>query len=158
MFRGEPLIAQSQPQDDGATYIPVIVEKVGYTDSTGMQGVLVLASDDGRRLPVSAFSGEVASHIQRFLSGDRISIPTIYNMIEELAERDSLLLERVEIYESGNVLRADLYFKTKEKELILRNYRASDAIALAVYAEGGIQVQSRLLRNVDEPSESADLR
>ncbi len=151
-------MTESQPQDDGAAYIPVNVEKVGYTDSTGMQGVLVLASGDGRRLPVSAFSGEVASHIQRFLNGDRISIPTIYNMVEELAEREALLLETIEIYESGNVLRADLFFKTKEKELILRNYRASDAIALAVYAEAAIQVQSRLLRNLDGPSESTDLR
>lgn len=151
-------MAETQPQDDGTAYIPVSVEKVGYTDSTGMQGVLVLASGDGRRLPVSAFSGEVASHIQRFLGGDRISIPTIYNMIEELAERESLLLESIEIYESGNVLRSDLFFKTKEKELVLRNYRASDAIALAVYAEATIHVQSRLLRNIDGPSASTDLR
>lgn len=151
-------MTQSQPQDDGGAYIPVSVEKVGYADSTGMQGVIVLAAQDGRRLPVSAFSGEVASHIQRFLSGDRISIPTIYNMIEDLAERESLLLEKVEIYESANVLRADLFFKTKEKELILRNYRASDAIALAVYAEAGIQVQNRLLRNVNGPSEAPDFR
>ncbi len=64
----------------------------------------------------------------------------------------------VEIYESGNVLRSDLYFRTKEKELILRNYRASDAIAIAVYAEAGIQVQSRLLRKIDGPAESPDFR
>ncbi len=151
-------MTENQPQDDGGVYIPVSIEKVGYTDSTGMQGIAVLVAEDGRRLPVSAFSGEVASHIQRFLNGDRISIPTIYNMIEELAERESLLLEKVEIYESGNVLRSDLYFRTKEKELILRNYRASDAIAIAVYAEAGIQVQSRLLRKIDGPAESPDFR
>lgn len=153
MILAEP----GHPAVDGV-YVPVKVTKVGYTDSTGMQGVLVLVAEDGRKLPVSAFSGEVASHIQRFIDGDRISIPTIYNMMEELAERESLLLDKVEIYESGNVLRADLFFKTKEKELTLRNYRASDAIALAVYAEAGISVQDKLLRDLGEAGEAPDFR
>ncbi len=151
-------MAEPGPPPVDGVYVPVKVTKVGYTDSTGMQGVLVLVAEDGRKLPVSAFSGEVASHIQRFLNGDRISIPTIYNMMEELAERESLLLDKVAIYESGNVLRADLFFKTKEKELTLRNYRASDAIALAVYAEAGISVQDKLLRDLGELGETPDFR
>ena len=40
-----------------------------------------------------------------------------------------LILVKVKIYESGDVLRANLYF-TGKKDLVLRNYRASDAMAL----------------------------
>ena len=60
------------------------------------------------------------------------SAPSIYKMIEDICEENELVLVKVKIYESGEVLRANLYF-TGKKDLVLRNYRASDAMALAAY-------------------------
>ena len=91
-----------------------------------------------------AFSGEVAQHISRFQNGDKISIPTIYNMVEEIAVLQDLLLVEVRVYQSGSVLRANLYFKKRDGELVLRNYRASDAIALAAYYDVPIKVRKSL--------------
>ncbi len=48
-------------------------------------------------------------------------------------------------YESGEALRANLYF-TGKKELVLRNYRASDAVALAAFYKIPILVRTNLLR------------
>ena len=58
--------------------------------------------------------------------------PSIYRMIEEICEQNELTLVKVKIYGSGDVLRANLYF-TGKKDLVLRNHRASDAMALAAY-------------------------
>ena len=92
-----------------------------------------------------AFSGEVARHITNFVEGQRDSIPTIYNMIEEISELNELLLVRIKVYESGSVLRANLYF-TGKNEFVMRNYRASDAIALASFYNIPILVRKNLLK------------
>jgi len=42
------------------------------------------------------------------------------------------------------VLRANLYFKTRDDEMVLRNYRASDSIALAAYYDIPIKVRKNL--------------
>ena len=91
-----------------------------------------------------AFSGEVARHILRFRDGDKNSIPTIYNLVEEIAVIQDLLLMEVRVYQSGSVLRANLYFKSRTENLVLRNYRASDAIALAAYYDVPIKVRRKL--------------
>jgi bifunctional DNase/RNase len=49
------------------------------------------------------------------------------------------------VYESGNVLRANLYF-TGKNDLVMRNYRASDAIALASFYNIPILVRKNLLK------------
>jgi len=92
-----------------------------------------------------AFSGEVARHITNFIDGHRDSIPTIYNMIEEIAELNELLMVKIKVYESGSVLRANLYF-TGKTELVMRNYRASDAVALASFYNVPILVRKSLLK------------
>jgi len=51
----------------------------------------------------------------------------------------------VKIYESGDVLRANLYF-TGKKDLVLRNHRASDAMALAAYYKIPLLVRKKLLK------------
>ncbi|MBI3842974.1 MAG: bifunctional nuclease family protein, partial [Thaumarchaeota archaeon] len=56
-----------------------------------------------------------------------------------------LLLVKVKVYESGNVLRANLYF-TGKNELVMRNYRASDALALAAFYSVPILVKKTLLK------------
>ena len=52
---------------------------------------------------------------------------------------------KIKIYESGSVLRANLYF-TGKTDLVMRNYRASDAIALAAYYNVPILVRKSLLK------------
>src|SRR5690349_10863629 len=108
----------------------------------GLEGFVILKAEDGKEFPMRAFSGEVARHISRFREGDKGSIPTIYNMLEEIAVMQDLLLTEIKVYQSGSMLRANLYFKNrKEADLILRNYRASDSIALAAYYDIPIKVR-----------------
>ena len=57
-----------------------------------------------------------------------------------------MLLGEVRIYQNGSVLRANLHFKNRNDKLVLRNYRASDCIALAVYYNIPILVRRKLLR------------
>lgn len=125
-------------------YVYVRVTKVGFADPEGAQGVLVLTAEDGRSFPMSAFSGEVADYIARFQRGDRISVPSVYKMIAEIADIYSLFLTEVEVYERGNVLRADLYFRSRNNNFVLRNYRASDSIALATYYDVPIKMKKKL--------------
>lgn len=131
-------------------YIPARISYVGFVDNVELQGFVVLRSEDGKEFPMSAFSGEVAKHISRFLAGDKGSIPTIYNLVEEIAVMQDLLLVEVHVYQSGSVLRANLYFKNKGGELVLRNYRASDSIALAAYYDIPIKVRKNLFEEAIE--------
>ena len=129
---------------EGEDYVLAKIGQVGHVDKLGVEGVLVLISQDGREFPMLAFSGEVAQHIVRFQNGDKNSIPTIYNLVEEIAVMQDLLLLEVRVYQSGSVLRANLYFKKRDGEIVLRNYRASDAIALASYYDAPIKVRKNL--------------
>ena len=131
-------------ENDDEDYIYARISQVGHLDKVGVEGVLVLLSLDGREFPMRAFSGEVAQHISRFKNGDKTAIPTIYNLVEEIAVMQDLLLLKVKVYQSGSVLRANLYFKKRDGELVLRNYRASDAIALAAYYDAPILVRKSL--------------
>ena len=126
-------------------YVDTKITYVGFVDPYGVEGLLILRSDDGKEFHMRAFSGEVARHITNFVDGQRDSIPTIYNMIEEISELNELLLVKIKVYESGTVLRANLYF-TGKNELIMRNYRASDAIALASFYNVPILVRKNLLK------------
>ena len=126
-------------------YVEGKITYVGFVDPYGVEGILILRADDGKEFHMRAFSGEVARHITNFIDGHRDSIPTIYNMIEEVAELNGLLLVRIKIYESGSVLRANLYF-TGKTELVMRNYRASDAVALAAFYNIPILVRKNLLK------------
>lgn len=134
-------MSKEEAPDD---YVDARISYVGFVDQVGLEGVVILKSEDGREFPMRAFSGEVAKHISRFQEGDKGAIPTVYNLVEELAAMGDLLLTEVRVYQSGNVLRANLYFKTRKGELILRNYRASDSIALAAYYDMPIKVRKSL--------------
>ena len=120
----------ANPPEEDEEYILARISYVGFVDQLGLEGVVVLKSNEGKEFPMRAFSGEVARHISRFQEGDKGSIPTIYNLVEEIAVMQDLLLVKVHVYQSGSVLRANLYFKSKKDEIVLRNYRASDSIAL----------------------------
>ncbi len=132
-----------EPQD--SDYATTKITYVGFVDPYGVEGLVILRSEDDKEFHMRAFSGEVARHITNFIEGKRDTIPTIYNMIEEIAELNELILVRIKVYESGSVLRANIYF-TGKHEFVMRNYRASDAIALATFYNVPILVRKNLLK------------
>ncbi len=119
----------------------VNIDKIGITELG--QGAVILKTDDGKEFPISAFSPDTAKSISDFREGKLHEIPSIYNMLEQICEDSGLLLVKVRIYDSGQALRANLYF-TGKKELILRNYKASDAIALATFYSIPILIKKSL--------------
>ena len=132
-------------QAQEADYESVKIDYVGFVDPYAVEGMLILKADNGREFHMRAFSGEVAKHITSFMEGVKDSVPTIYKMLEEICEQNEIMLVKVKVYESGQVLRANLYF-TGKKDLVLRNYRASDAMALATYYNIPILVRKNLLK------------
>ena len=134
-------IDQQQEPD----YESVKIDYVGFVDPYAVEGMLVLKADDGREFHMRAFSGEVARHISSFIEDSSESVPTIYKMLEEICEVNELVLVKVKVYDSGEVLRASLYF-TGKQDLVLRNYRASDALALATFYNIPILVRKSLLK------------
>ena len=139
----------SFPEED-AEYILVKISYVGFADQLGLEGIVILKTFEGKEFPMRAFSGEVARHISRFQEGDKNTIPTIYNLVEEIAVMQDLLLTEVKLYQSGSVLRANLYFKRRKEYLVLRNYRASDSIALAAYYDVPIKIRRNLFEEAIE--------
>lgn len=134
-------IDQQQEPD----YESVKIDYVGFVDPYAVEGMLVLKADDGKEFHMRAFSGEVARHISSFIEESSESVPTIYKMLEEICEVNELVLVKVKVYDSGEVLRANLYF-TGKQDLVLRNYRASDALALATFYNIPILVRKNLLK------------
>jgi bifunctional DNase/RNase len=132
-------------QKEEPDYSTVKITHVGFVDPYALEGIIILQSDDKKEFHMRAFSGEVARHIKSFVEGKRDSLPTIYNMVEQLCEENELYLVKVKVYESGSVLRANLYF-TGKKDIVLRNYRASDAVALGVFYNIPILVRKTLLK------------
>lgn len=132
-------------QDD--SFVCVEVTQVGFTDDNGAEGLIWMRSGDMRIFAMRAFSGEVAMHMKRFMDGDRSSIPSVFNMVEELAERDGLHLSGVEVYPAGEALRADMQFMGRGKDLLLKGYRASDGIAMALFYDAPIMLQNSLLQS-----------
>ena len=125
-------------------YEVVRVNHVGLTTPFGTEGAVILKTNDGQEFPISAFSGEVAQYISNFVEEKRDILPSIYNLVEQLCEESELLLVKVKLYENANALRANLYF-TGRKNIVLRNFRASDAIALATFYGIPILLRKSLL-------------
>ena len=132
-------------QKEEPDYSTAKITHVGFIDPYALEGIIILQSDDKKEFHMRAFSGEVARHIKSFVEGKRDNLPTIYNLIEQLCEENELYLVKVKVYESGSVLRANLYF-TGKKDIVLRNYRASDAVALGVFYNIPILVRKNLLK------------
>jgi hypothetical protein len=126
-------------------YDSVKIDYVGFVDPYAVEGLVVLKADNGKEFHMRAFSGEVAKHISSFDDIEGEDAPSIYRMIEEICEQNELTLVKVKIYNSGDVLRANLYF-TGKKDLVLRNHRASDAMALGAYYKIPILVRKKLLK------------
>ena len=126
-------------------YDSVKIDYVGFVDPYAVEGMVVLKADNGKEFHMRAFSGEVAKHISSFDDTEGEKAPSIYRLIEEICEQNELTLVKVKIYESGDVLRANLYF-TGKKDLVLRNHRASDAMALAAYYKIPLLVRKKLLK------------
>ncbi len=134
-------IDQAQDPD----YESVKIDYVGFVDPYAVEGMIVLKTSEGKEFHMRAFSGEVAKHISSFSESPEETIPSIYKMIEEICEQNEQVLVKVKIYESGEVLRANLYF-TGKKDIVLRNYRASDAVALGAFYKIPILVRKNLLK------------
>ena len=126
-------------------YDSVKIDYVGFVDPYAVEGMVVLKADNDKEFHMRAFSGEVAKHITSFSETEGEPAPSIYRMIEEICEQNELTLVKVKIYDSGDVLRANLYF-TGKKDLVLRNQRASDAMALGAYYNIPILVRKKLLK------------
>ncbi len=148
VFNGSELVFASMSDD----YVPIRLTDVGFLDQSGVEGVVTLVSlsDEKQKLTMRGFSGEVSTHVARFIQGDRSSLPTIYNIVEDIAERSGLQLANVQIYGAGNVLRGDINFQGRGKSVLLQGYRASDCVALAAFYDAPILIQSSLLRNENE--------
>ncbi len=130
------------------------VESVGFIDPYGIEGMAVLKSDDGKEFHIKAFSGEVARYIACIVEGESgadeaSALPLVYNMVSEICEESELVLVKVKVYQSGSVLRANLYL-TGRKDVVLKNYRASDAITLATLYKIPILVRKNLLKSHEE--------
>ncbi len=119
----------------------VNIDKIGITEFG--QGAVILKTSEGKEFPISAFSPDTARWISDLREGKRNEMPSVYHMLEQICENSGLLLVKVRIYDTGKALRANLYF-TGKKELILRNYRASDAIALAALYSIPILIKKNL--------------
>jgi len=128
-------------------FILVKVAEVGFADEDGLEGLVLLKALAEGSFTMRAFSGETAMQMSRFEKGDRSSIPSVYNMIEEFAEKQGLHLAGIEVYPSGSVLRSDLQFVGRGKEMLLRGYRASDAIAIALFYDAPILLHRSLLEH-----------
>ena len=133
-------------EDQDLDYEVVKIVNLGFVDPYGNEGLIVFKSDDNKEFHMRAFSGEVSRHIASFMDGDHDSVPTIYKMLEDICEQNEQVLVKVKIYDSGDALRANLYLSGKQ-DLVLRNYRASDAVALAVYYNIPILVRKTLLQD-----------
>lgn len=125
----------------------VIIDNVGVTD-LGM-GAVILKTNDGKEFPISAFSVDVAKHISDFQDGKRSEMPSMYNMVEQICEEFGLYLVKIRIYDNGEALRANLYF-TGKKDVVLRNHKASDAMALATFYSVPILIKKSLLQQSPE--------
>ncbi|MCL4339812.1 MAG: bifunctional nuclease family protein [Thaumarchaeota archaeon] len=116
----------------------VKIASAGYLDESGKEGFVQFQTEDGKLFTMSSFGGEVSFHINRFMASDRSSVPTIYNLVEQLGDKFGYTLGRVEIYQRSGVLRASLFFNGKGGEIIFENYRASDATVLAMLYDAPI--------------------
>jgi len=132
--------------DIDTDYETVKIDQVGIIDPlTGA----ILFKDEAVEFLMSGFSSEVAGFISGFLEGKREDPPTIYRLVEQICEENEILLVKVKVYETGGIFRANLYF-TGKKDMIFRNFRASDAIALATYYNIPVLVRKSMLKKIQE--------
>lgn len=125
-------------------YETVKIKHVGLIDP--LTGGIVFQNHD-MQFKMTGFSSEIVKFIVDFLHEKREDPPTIYRLVEQICEETEILLVKVKIYESGDIFRANLYF-TGKRNLIFRNFRASDAIALATYYSIPILVKKSLLQKI----------
>jgi len=133
-------------EDIDTDYETVKIDQVGIIDPlTGA----ILFKDETVEFLMSGFSSEVAGFISGFLEGKREDPPTIYRLVEQICEENEILLVKVKVYETGGIFRANLYF-TGKKDMVFRNFRASDAIALATYYNIPVLVRKSMLKKIQE--------
>ena len=137
------MITLESENHSDSDYAQTMISHVGFIDPYAVEGHLILKTPNDREFEMKSFPGETSRCISNFMKNSD-ELPTVYHLIEEICEQNEIILESVKIYESGNSLRANLYF-TGKKELVMRNYRASDAIALAAFYKIPIYLRQNLL-------------
>jgi len=137
--------------DIDTDYETVKIDQAGTIDP--LTGAIIF-KDETVEFVMSGFSSEVAGFISGFLEGKREDPPTIYRLVEQICEENEILLVKVKVYESGGIFRANLYF-TGKKDMVFRNFRASDAIALATYYNIPVLVRKSMLKNIQESKNKA---
>ena len=167
----------SAPDPD---YAEVRVAGIGFIDRRRIGGLVVFESGDGKQFPMTAFTGEVAGLIGEYASDDRScgeDLPTVYRMLESICSSCGLALERVRIYESGQVMRANLYLASgggsaplpagsggrakgkgegEGRTMVLRSYRASDATVLATLYDVPIMVSRSIIEKAPSRDDDGD--
>ena len=132
--------------DIDTDYETVKIDQVGTIDP--LTGAIIF-KDETVEFVMSGFSSEVAGFISGFLEGKREDPPTIYRLVEQICEENEILLVKVKVYETGGIFRANLYF-TGKKDMVFRNFRASDAIALATYYNIPVLIRKSMLKKIQE--------
>lgn len=126
------------------------VESIGFADPYEIEGAVTLRSENGKEFSMRSFSGEAAKYIacvadEGCREEERTgALPMVYNMISQICDENELVLVKAKIYQSGGAVRASIYL-TGKKDIVLKNYRASDAIALAALYRIPILVRKNLL-------------
>lgn len=127
-------------------YVLGVVASIGR-DILGAGKIVFVPS--GKIPPVEtftmrAFYPETALLMAKFINGDR-STPSIYRMFDELAELQGLHVEKIELYtRNDDIVRGDITLTGKNKNVVLRGYWASDAIALALYYVSPVFIDKQL--------------
>ena len=123
--------------------VVLIIDQIGIIPHG--EGAVILKTEEGIKFPIFSFSADIAKLISNFKEGHLDAIPSTYNMLENICENLGMVLVKIRIFENGKSLRSNLYFSGK-KDVILRNYRASDALALAALYRVPILVKKDLLK------------
>ena len=59
--------------EDDTEFIEARINNIGFLDTMGLEGAVILKSIDGVEFPIVAFSGEVAGHIALFQQGKKMT-------------------------------------------------------------------------------------
>ncbi len=139
-----------QHHDSG--FVNVEVTQVGFADEDGAEGLIWMKSEDMRMFAMRAFSGRgghAHEEVHRTATARRYR-PSSTSSRSSPRGR-GCTWQGVEVYPAGEALRADMQFMGKGKDLLLRGYRASDGIAMALFYDAPIMLQSSLSCSRREP-------
>jgi uncharacterized protein len=127
------------------TALDMRVTQLTVDPFTGLPVVLLTDEQSGTTVSVSiglAEAGSIAAELER-ITLDR---PTAHDLIRRIIERCNIRVDRVEIYDvRKQIFYARLHLIGPEGQPHLIDARASDAIAVALRSNCGIQVARKVI-------------